>query len=225
MHYNAGEIFWLHFARPPADGHITKSLKRKMRLEGFGSLSFGGVPNRFAGRAQILRVEIPRFIKDFRVPQSNRGSCRGGYAETNPPHHVLPQVENRVPRGRRQNFYRSDFFDRFDRRARRRHQLGFWRLHDRDQWPVLLVEPCLVPARLLKPRIVGFPVINVGQEHRPGGGFPLVVARDDLLRAVLIGNSQLRQERQLLAVMIPVVRWIHYGDRKSTRLNSSHSSI
>ena len=71
---------------------------------------------------------------------------------------------------------------------------------DLHRRPLPIVEAGRRPAGLLETRVVGLAVVDLRHQDRARGRLPALVRPDDLLAPVLVGDLDLQQQRQPVAV-------------------------
>ena len=66
--------------------------------------------------------------------------------------------------------------------------------------PRVVVEPGTVPSVELEPGVVRLALVEVGREERAGRGAPVLVGDDHVGRAVVVGDLELGEQAEPVAV-------------------------
>ena len=134
------------------------------------------------------------------MPQGDRRTGRALDLEPQPADHVLAHVDDRVARRRLEDLDWSHRLDPADRRPRGGDEIVLAVIDDPDPRPLPVVEADVGPARALQARVVGLAVVDLGHQDGTGGGLPARVAADGLPSPILVGDLDLQEQSEAIAV-------------------------
>src|SRR6185369_5112991 len=170
-------------------------MKREVRFVDLVRPALQRVAIGLARAAKIVGVEGSVAVQDFRKAQRDRRSSLSPHLEPYPTREVLAQVEDRLV-ARPADPNRPQLADAAHGRGLRSQELRAWWIERDDRRPVTIVVAGAAPARSLAARVVGLTAVDVGQQNRPCGGFPLRVGHDALDAAAAIADLELEPQRE-----------------------------
>ena len=176
-----------------------------MRLVHLLAVPFQDVRDLLLRLPKVGDVEVAVLVEHLGVAERDTGPLGSSHLEAHPPHHVLAQVDDRLPGRGLEDRDRADLLDTTNGRPGRSDEDALALIDDADAPPVAVVGARRSPAEPLEPGVVGLAHVDVRVENRAGRGPPGLVRAHDLHPAVLVRDAQLEEERQPVSVDVPGV--------------------
>ncbi len=168
------------------------------------SAAFQRVRDGLRGAPKVRDVEVALRIQYLRVPHRDNRSCGTAHAEPDAPDHVLPHVEDRLAARRANDLLGFEFNGAAHGRASGSDEDVLGLLDRCHAAPLGVGESGTAPAGSFEPGVVGLALVDAGHQDGTSRCLPRRAGGHDLAAAVLVGNLDLRDGREAIAVDVAV---------------------
>ena len=176
-----------------------------MRLVDLGGAALERVAHRLLRGAKVFDVEVALFVEHFGVPERDRRASRPLDLQADPPDHVLAHVRDRVAGRGLEDLERRDLTGAAYRRPGWSDEQVLTVFDDLYAAPVLVDEARRRPTRLFEPGVVRLTVVDLRHQDWPRRGLPARVAPDGVLPPSPVGDDDLHQQAEAIAVDVALV--------------------